>query len=147
MHARLLREGRIFDQDLTHYNTSRAVFHPKNMTAPMLEAGYLEAYRRFYSWQSILARMPEVGLGCTPYLLFNLCYRKFGGAFAALASPGLMRFFGSLGACLAYPALARQFMRSGVRKPQKRDSEEYRTIPSTKPPTAARMRLPASGEG
>jgi len=116
LHARLLHEGRIFDHDLTHYNTSRAVFQPKNMTVSELESGYLEAYRRFYSWRSIFARMPQVGAGCTPYLLFNLCYRKFGGAFAALASPGLMRFFGSLGACLAYPALARPFMRSPTRK-------------------------------
>lgn len=130
LYTRLLREDRIFDHDLTHYNTSRAVFEPMNMTATELESGYLRAYRRFYSWRSILARMPEYGAGRTPYLLFNLGYRKYGGTLAALASPGLMRVFGALGAALSYPDLARRFMRSVARKPQVACSEECQTIPS-----------------
>lgn len=147
LHERLLREGRIFDHDLTHYNTSRAVFHPKSMTASELESGYLGAYRRFYSWRSILARMPEYGAGCTPYLLFNLCYRKYGRVLAALASPGLMRLFGALGTSLSYPDLARRFTWNGARKPQGRCSEDCQTIPPTIPLTAAPMRQPESGEG
>lgn len=104
LHERLLHEGRILDHDLTHYNTSRSVFQPKTMTVTELESGYLEAYRRFYSWRSILARMPATGSGRMPYLLFNICYRKYGATLSALGSPELMRFLGYLGALLSYPA-------------------------------------------
>lgn len=114
LHARLQREGRLLDHDLTHYNTSRAVFEPKNMTAAELESGYLGAYKRFYSWRSILARMPAAGACRTPYLLFNVCYRKFGRTLAAVAAAGLMRRFGALGACLSYPGLAGRV--AGVRE-------------------------------
>lgn len=105
LHSRLLAENRIFDHDLTHYNTSRVVFQPKGMTADELESGYLEAYRLFYSWRSILTRMPADRSRWMPYLLFNLCYRKYGRAFSALGAHGLMRFWGALGACLSFPAL------------------------------------------
>lgn len=105
LYTRLLSENRIFDHDFTHYKTSRAVFHPARMTATELESGYLAAYRRFYSLRSIFARMPIYGGGRVPYLLFNLCYRKYGGFVAFLASPGLMRFFGALGTSLSYPDL------------------------------------------
>jgi radical SAM superfamily enzyme YgiQ (UPF0313 family) len=105
LHARLRAENRIFDHDLTHYNTSHAVFHPAGMTAKQLEAGYLGSYRQFYSWKNILQRMPSEMQRGVPYLLFNLFYRKYGRAASALGAIGLMRSLGNLGAWISYPRL------------------------------------------
>ena len=102
LYSQLQAEGRIFDHDLTHYNTSRVVFHPRNMTADELEKGYLGTYRRFYSWGSILERMPTRTVRCAPYLLFNICYRKYGKILAPLSRGGLMYFVGRLGRLLSY---------------------------------------------
>ena len=101
LHARLTAEGRIFDHNLRHYNTSRAVFRPKLMRAKDLDEGYLRAYRTFYAWPNILRRMP-LDRRATPYLLFNLFYRKFGKATAAIISSGGMRTLGRLGTKLSY---------------------------------------------
>ena len=106
LHSRLLAEDRILDHDLTHYNTSRAVFRPTGMTTKELEAGYLGAYRRFYSWRNIIRRMPVDTKRCAPYLLFNVFYRKYGNVFSALGAIGLMRSIGNLGARLSYPKLS-----------------------------------------
>ena len=103
LHARLSSQNRIFDRDLTHYNTSRAVFRPANMTAEQLESGYLDAYRRFYSWSSILSRMPRDTRRLAPYLLFNIFYRKLGRLCSAPGILGLMWSLGKLGAALSYP--------------------------------------------
>lgn len=102
LYARLKEEGRIVDHDLTHYNTSRAVFTPAGMTARELEEGYLRAYRRFYAWGSILRRFPRDSRRRTPYLLFNVGYRKLGAAAAALGALGLMRAAGRAGARVSY---------------------------------------------
>ena len=95
-------EGRIFDHDLTHYNTSRAVFAPAGMSARELEEGYLRVYRRFYAWESIFRRFPKDPRRNTPYLLFNVGYRKLGAAAAALGALGLMRAAGRAGARVSY---------------------------------------------
>lgn len=105
LYSRLLSEDRIIDHDLTHYNTSRAVFRPTGMTAKELEAGYLRAYHRFYSWRNILRRLPVDMKRGAPYLLFNLFYRKFGYVLSTLGAIGLMRLLGNLGARLSYPSL------------------------------------------
>lgn len=102
LHARLTAEGRIFDRDLTHYNTSRSVFTPAGMTPQELESGYLWAYRHFYSWPNILRRLPRDMRRTIPYLLFNVGYRRLGTVSAALGAPGLMRTLGRLGARCAY---------------------------------------------
>ncbi len=104
-HARLLAENRIFDHDLTHYNTSRVVFRPAGMTPEELEAGYLGAYRHFYSWASIFERLPADPRRRTPYLLFNLGYRKLGKVASAVGVVGLMRGLGRLAAKWAYSPL------------------------------------------
>jgi radical SAM superfamily enzyme YgiQ (UPF0313 family) len=106
LHRQLSAEGRIHDHDLDHYNTSRAVFDPARMSAAELQAGYLQAYSRFYSWSSILRRLPRDGRRCTPYLLFNLLYRKYGRFLSSLAAPGLMRTVGRLGAFLSYQGIS-----------------------------------------
>lgn len=107
LYARLLKENRILDHDLTHYNTSRAVFQPAGMTAQELETGYLAAYRRFYSWPGILRRLPSDPRRRRPYLLFNIFYRKYGRIASALGGLGLMRSIGRWGAQLSYPQLNR----------------------------------------
>ena len=106
LYSRLLSENRIFDHDLTHYNTSRAVFRPAGMTTTELEAGYLRTYQHFYSWRNILRRMPVDAKRTAPYLLFNVFYRKFGHVFSSLGAFGLMRSLGNFGARLSYPGLS-----------------------------------------
>jgi len=123
LHAQLKTEGRIFDYDLTHYNTSRSVFTPAGMTPRELESGYRWAYRHFYSWPNILRRLPRDMRRTIPYLLFNIGYRRLGAVSAALGSLGLMRTLGRLGARCAYspwhpislPTFARTEMRGELR--------------------------------
>jgi radical SAM superfamily enzyme YgiQ (UPF0313 family) len=103
LHKRLLKENRIFDHNLDHYNTARAVFHPKLMTANELEAGYLEAYSNFYSWKSILKRCPSIDSGqIAAYMQFALFYRKFGKPLSKLGALTGMRNFAKLAKFLAY---------------------------------------------
>jgi len=102
LHARLLREGRIDDHDASHYNTANVVFVPQGMTKSELYRGYLAMYRRFYSFRAIFQRIPENRANIVPYLLFNLCYRKFGKLTAACARFGLMRSVGRLARRLSY---------------------------------------------
>ncbi len=102
LYERMLTEGRIVDFDCTHYNTSRAVFLPRNMTQEQLEQGYLWMYREFYSFKNIRRRMPLAPSLQAPYLLFNLVYRKFGKAASRLAMLGLMGRMGGLLRRLSY---------------------------------------------
>jgi len=55
LHQRMQAEGRIFSTHWDRYDTRHAVFRPARMTSSALEAGYRRAYRRFYSWNAILA--------------------------------------------------------------------------------------------
>lgn len=105
LYDRMREEGRIIDNDLDHYNTSYAVFIPRLMTREELEAGYQRAYERFYSWRSILARMPGNIAQIKPYLLFNLGYRKYGALFSLIGKAGLMRRFGDICASISYAQL------------------------------------------
>lgn len=70
--------GRITDFDLAHYDTSHVVFRPAQMSAQQLLDGYLQVYRELYSFRNILRRLPRVRHQIMPYLLFNICYRKYG---------------------------------------------------------------------
>ncbi len=114
---RLKDEGRIHDFDWRHYNTSNAVFHPKQMTAEELRAGYLWMYRQFYSMENILRRLPQERSLLVPYLLFNLGYRKCGWLTAPLARLGLMNALGQMARRIAYgaarPALSAAARRAG----------------------------------
>lgn len=102
LYRRLQAEGRIFDHDPTHYNTSRAVFLPKNMTPEALCQGYLWIYDAFYSWGNIWKRLPVSRRQRLPYLLFNVIYRKYGKFTAAIARYGFMHRLGELARRLSY---------------------------------------------
>ncbi|NLI93442.1 MAG: B12-binding domain-containing radical SAM protein [Peptococcaceae bacterium] len=78
LYRKFVEQNRIIDFDTTHYNTSHVVFRPQNMTAEELYQGYLTIYKEFYSFQNIIRRIPDSSKQRIPYLLFNLCYRKFG---------------------------------------------------------------------
>ncbi len=78
LHARLERQGRILTRDLSLYNTAHVVFLPAQMTPEQLYQGYLEVYRKVYSFRGIWKRMPACRRQRPAYLMFNLFYRKFG---------------------------------------------------------------------
>lgn len=102
LYERLMREGRIIDHDLRHYNTSHVVFRPARMSPEVLREGYLWMYREFYSWQTILQRLPARTDRLRPYLAFNLVYRKARPVARWIARLGLMGPLGRLGKTLAY---------------------------------------------
>jgi radical SAM superfamily enzyme YgiQ (UPF0313 family) len=105
LHGKLLAEGRITDHNLSHYTTSRAVFRPAGMSAKALEAGYRRLYEEFYSWSSILRRIPTHPRQRRAYFLFNLLYRKYGHFLAAVGRIGLMTAIGRMARRLSYPTL------------------------------------------
>ncbi len=78
LYDRLKAEERILTDDLSLYNTAHVVFEPKNMTKEELYKGYLWIYRKVYSFENILKRMPKTKKQIFPYLAFNVLYRKWG---------------------------------------------------------------------
>jgi radical SAM superfamily enzyme YgiQ (UPF0313 family) len=78
-HEDLTREGRIVNHDWSRYTQGHVVYQPRNMTAAQLQQGRQEAYRRFYSRQSILWRTLTLRGGLTKSLLrsvVNNSYRR-----------------------------------------------------------------------
>lgn len=53
LHTRLAAEGRITSHNWDLYDTRHVVFQPRRISAAQLEAGYWDAYRQFYHWDSI----------------------------------------------------------------------------------------------
>lgn len=104
LHRRLKAQGRITDNDLSHYNTSRVVFSPQGMNEDTLYKGYLNVYKRFYSLKSIIKRYPRQKAQRRAYLLFNLFYRKYGALTSAVSRLVPMGVLGRLAARLAYSA-------------------------------------------
>ncbi len=76
LYKKLAAEGRLLDYDWAHYDTSRAVYQPKLMSVNDLESGYLEAYKKFYSWRSIFSRCRFDEPGFAKRLLLNVGYKK-----------------------------------------------------------------------
>ena len=75
-HSRMMKEGKITSEDQSLYTTSEVVFKPNKLTATQLKSGYLDIYKKIYSFRNILKRFPrhqKVG-----FLLFNFIYRKYG---------------------------------------------------------------------
>ena len=102
LHRRMEEAGRITDRDLSHYNTAHVVFKPIGMTAEELYSGYLWMYREFYSFQNIIRRFPKQKAQRKSYLLFNICYRKFGGFTSALSRLIPMQVLGRIAAWISY---------------------------------------------
>ena len=74
----LLEQNRIVDHNLSNYDTAHVVFLPDKMTGQQLYDGYIDFYKKFYSFKSIWQRLPDNRRQRIPYLCFNLLYRKFG---------------------------------------------------------------------
>jgi len=73
---RLQTEGRILHYDWNKYDTAHAVFQPTLMSPEELEEGYRRVYNEFYSWSSILKRMPAKFTQKPRFLAFNLGLKK-----------------------------------------------------------------------
>ena len=71
-------QNRIFDYDLSKYNTAHVVVSPLGMSKEELEKGYLWIYKELYSIKNIFRRMPKTISTIPAYLTFNLFYRRFG---------------------------------------------------------------------
>lgn len=102
LYTRLMQQNRIIDFDLRRYNTAHVVFRPKHMTPEQLLDGYLWIYSQFYSWRRILQRLPVSGSQRAAYLLFNLCYRKYGKVFSLVGKLGLMGAIARFAKALSY---------------------------------------------
>lgn len=102
LYRRMEASGRIVDHDLSHYNTSHVVFTPQGMGAEKLYKGYRQMYKRFYSFHSILRRLPVLKTQRKSYLLFNLFYRKFGKFTSLLSQVIPMRMLGRFAARISY---------------------------------------------
>ena len=76
LYRRLRAEGRLLDDDWSHYDTTRCVFRPAQMTPEELEEGYFGAYRQFYSWPSILHRCRLDQPGFAQRMFLNVAYKR-----------------------------------------------------------------------
>jgi len=76
---RMERSGRILARDWDLYDTRHAVFLPARMSCADLEEGYRRAYRRFYSWRSIIrsAAVQEGWRECARHLAYAGGWKKF----------------------------------------------------------------------
>lgn len=95
LYKRLESEGRIFDRDWSHYDTTRAVFQPARLTPAELEAGYFRAYQKFYSWPAILERSRMNEPGYAKRLFLNIAYKRVEplyGLLGRLVPVGWLRF-------------------------------------------------------
>lgn len=72
------QEGRIADNDWSHYTMSNVVFRPRIMTAEELQRGQKATYRDCYSVQSIVRRALTTRGKLTLRLLVNLSCRFIG---------------------------------------------------------------------
>lgn len=89
--ARLEAEGRILTRDWARYDTGHVVFRPKQMTPEQLLEGIRWAYREFYSWRSILRRLPvREPQYALRSLVFNLALKKVDWLWRILRRAGLL---------------------------------------------------------
>jgi radical SAM superfamily enzyme YgiQ (UPF0313 family) len=69
-------EGRLLHRDWALYDTSHAVFLPRNMSPEELEQGYSWMYRRLFSHASIWRRRPTDWRAVAPYLAMSYLYKR-----------------------------------------------------------------------
>jgi len=55
-HKKVLKDGRIFDHDLSHYEGDHLVFTPQNVTEEDVFEGVYRINKHFYSWKSLVKR-------------------------------------------------------------------------------------------
>ncbi len=84
LYKRLQAEGRIFDHDWSHYDTTHCVFQPAQLTPQELEAGYFHAYAQFYTWPSILRRCRPGEPGFAKRLFLNTAYKRVESLYGVL---------------------------------------------------------------
>ncbi|NPV72045.1 MAG: B12-binding domain-containing radical SAM protein [Firmicutes bacterium] len=73
----LERSGRIIDRDWGRYTISNVVYTPLNLSPGVLQKGFFEAYRRFYSPASIARRLlPAWGRKPVLFLTLNLHFAR-----------------------------------------------------------------------
>jgi len=74
---KLKKEGRIVEKDWSMYDFGTPVFKPSKMSAEDLMKGEEWAIREFYSWSSILRRLPPLSdwSRLILYLVSNVAYR------------------------------------------------------------------------
>ena len=75
----LEKEGRIIERDWSLYDVEHVVYQPKNMTKEELEEGISWAWKKAYSWKSILKRMDLTKIKTikTIYMGLNIGYRRY----------------------------------------------------------------------
>lgn len=78
LYKKMCDENKIFDFDLSHYNTANVVYYPNKMSPKELYDGYINFYKKFYSFKNIIKRIPTSKSQWMTYFLFNFVYRKFG---------------------------------------------------------------------
>ena len=74
---KLKKEGRIVEKDWSMYDFGTPVFKPSKMSVEDLMKGEEWALRKFYSWSSILGRLPPLSdwSRLILYLVSNIAYR------------------------------------------------------------------------
>jgi radical SAM superfamily enzyme YgiQ (UPF0313 family) len=102
LYEKMLSEEKIIDFDLSHYDTAHVVIKPDGMTPETLYTGYINFYKKLYSFKNIIKRMPISKKQRVPFLLFNFMYRKFGRLSSALARIIPLEYMGKIAAKLSY---------------------------------------------
>ncbi|MCP4269541.1 MAG: radical SAM protein [Candidatus Brocadiaceae bacterium] len=77
LYDKLLRAGRIFNQNFSYYDGAHAVYQPKSMTPKELEQGFWDAYQSFYKLNFVISRTIRAGARSALYTFFsNMRFRK-----------------------------------------------------------------------
>ena len=72
----LVGENRIITKEARYYNGYTVVHKPGNMDPAMLQQGFINIQKRFYSWRSILKRMLKHNVSKFPEFL--ICNKLWG---------------------------------------------------------------------
>lgn len=76
LYDRMVKDGRVLEQDWSKYHTSEVVFQPSNMTAEELQDGYNWIFRQTYTLPNIFKRVFRTWRGIPYRTAVNLSYRK-----------------------------------------------------------------------
>jgi radical SAM superfamily enzyme YgiQ (UPF0313 family) len=144
LYGRMKAEGRILHSDWDLYDTRHVVYRPAGIDPARLEAGYWEAYRRFYSWGSIFrgARQKPSLSGALRHVAYAAGWKKFEALWSVIIRSH--RLLHTL------PLLETVLSEFGRRAPRGRDLESRtagaRPLPVPVIPShASHPRVPAAG--